>query len=314
MLRRTIDLAYSVNQPLQAAAALTVVARTELGRGRLEEALAAAHEATRILQPPADAKEELIPQKMVYALALTREGAILGAPDGVSLDRPRDAMPLLERAFSLSDAAANRDPNESLSRQRLATAGLQLGVLLSDSDPERAITLFDRALQRLGELRENPSARLNEVRVLAASTYPLRAVQRAAEARARLDAAFARLGELKRYPGAPVKAGSEAAEALAALADDEAGRGNMAHAIDIYQKLVDQVFATAPKVETDLADATVVSRLYASLAALERRAGRSDEAAAFDARRTQIWQRWEKALPGNPFVARQIASISPLFR
>jgi uncharacterized membrane protein YccC len=167
---------------------------------------------------------------------------------------------------------------------------------------------------RAGEVKNNTLARLAEVSALADSSYPLRALHRDAEARARLDAAFAKLGELKQYPGAPVTLRSEALDALLARADDEAARGNMAHAIEIYQNLVERVRATGPKIETDLSDATDVSRLYASLAALERRAGRSDEAAALDAHRSQIWQRWEKALPGNPFVARQIASISPLSR
>jgi len=143
---------------------------------------------------------------------------------------------------------------------------------------------------------------------LAGSSYPLRALRRPGEARARLETALGKLAELKRYPGAPVKANSEAADALSAMADDEAARGNVAHAIDMYQKLLDEVLATSPKPETDLADATDVSRLYASLAAVERRAGRNEDASVLDSRRRQIWQRWEKALPGNSFVARQLAS------
>jgi hypothetical protein len=51
-----------------------------------------------------------------------------------------------------------------------------------------------------------------------------------------------------------------------------------------------------------------IKALAPSLAALERRAGRTAEAAALDTRRSQIWQRWANALPDNPFVARQLTS------
>ena len=78
--------------------------------------------------------------------------------------------------------------------------------------------------------------------------------------------------------------------ALSARANDEAARGNVAHAADIYGRMVDQVLASGPKLETDLTDAAEVSRLYASIAALDRRAGRLADAASVDARRSRIWQ------------------------
>jgi tetratricopeptide (TPR) repeat protein len=311
MTRKTIDIAKATNHPDQVGPALTVVARAELARGQLDDALAAAHEASQTLERFADTT---VTRKTQYALALIREAEILADPDRVNLGQPADAIPLLQRAFEMTDDVASRDPGESTSRLQLPLSGGLLARLTGESDPAHALATYDRVLLRAGEVKNNTLARLAEVSALADSSYPLRALHRDAEARARLDAAFAKLAELKQYPGAPVTLRSEALDALLARADDETARGNMAHAIEIYQNLVEQVRATGPKIETDLADATDVSRLYASLAALERRAGRSDEAAALDARRSQIWQRWGKALPGNPFVARQIASISPLSR
>jgi serine/threonine-protein kinase len=307
MTRKTIDIANATNHPEQVGPALTVVARAELARGQLDDALAAAHAASRSLERFADTA---VTRKTQYALALIREAEILAHPDRVNLGRPADAIPLLQKAFDMTDDVAARDPGESTSRLQLPLSGSLLAGLVRESDPARALATCDRVLLRAGEVRNNTLARLAEVTALADSSYPLRALHRDGEARTRLDAAFAKLAELKQYPGAPLTLRSEALDALTARVDDEAARGNMAHAIEIHQNLVEQVLATGPKIETDLNDATDVSRLYASLAALERRAGRSDEAATLDARRIQIWERWEKALPGNAFVARQIAAVS----
>jgi len=305
MTRKTIDLANATNQPAQTGSALTVIARAELARGRPEEAQTAAHEASQRLKP---GDGDPVTRRLQYGLALYREASILGDPGGISLDRPAEAIALLQQALEIEEDVAAHDPAESDSRQRIADTARLLAELIRDAEPERALTLYDLVLRRSGEIKNNTIARLDEVKALAGSSYPLRALRRPGEARARLETALGKLAELKRYPGAPVKANSEAADALSAMADDEAARGNVAHAIDMYQKLLDEVLATSPKPETDLADATDVSRLYASLAAVERRAGRNEDASVLDSRRRQIWQRWEKALPGNSFVARQLTS------
>jgi hypothetical protein len=244
---------------------------------------------------------------MAYALAMIREAAILGDPAGISQGRSSDAIPLLERAFDISDDVAEHDPTDAVSHQRIALAGFQLAELVRDADAKRALDICDRVLRRLRQIRNNTVMQLNEVTALAGSTYPLRALHRVEDARARLDDAFAMLAQLKVYPGAPIKPGSEAVDALTALADHEAAQGNVARAITICQDLVDQVLATGPRLETDLSDATDVSRLYAALAGFQRRAGRSADASATDARRVQLWKAWERTLPGNPFVARQLA-------
>ncbi|SPE42001.1 hypothetical protein SBA3_4820009 [Candidatus Sulfopaludibacter sp. SbA3] len=43
------------------------------------------------------------------------------------------------------------------------------------------------------------------------------------------------------------------------------------------------------------------------MAALQRRAGQARVAAALNARRLELWRSWEKELPGNAYVLRQIA-------
>jgi hypothetical protein len=64
--------------------------------------------------------------------------------------------------------------------------------------------------------------------------------------------------------------------------------------------------ASKPVPEEDLADALDLSDLYASLAGLNRRARRTDAAAEFERRRTQLWRQWERKLPDNDFVHRQL--------
>ena len=305
--RRTIDLATSTNQPLQVAAAATVVSRAERALGHLNEALDAAHTAVRTLEPPPDAN---VTRRLVHAMALVREGAILGEPNAISFGRSGEAVPLFERAFAIADDVAERDPNESSSRQLVGTAGLQLTDIIRDSDPLRALAIFDRILHRLREIKNNPDARLIEVSALASSTYPLRALHRTGEARARLDTAFAQLAQLKKGSGVPTEPGEEEQEALVALADHEAAQGNVASGIEIYQQVVDQVRRTGPKPETDLNGATNVSKLYASTAALERRAGRTAEASSLDVRRIELWRLWDRALPGNPYVVRQLKTAA----
>jgi hypothetical protein len=49
------------------------------------------------------------------------------------------------------------------------------------------------------------------------------------------------------------------------------------------------------------------SGIYGGMAAVERQAQRPELASALDARRLELWRRWEKRLPGNAYVLRQIA-------
>jgi tetratricopeptide (TPR) repeat protein len=201
---------------------------------------------------------------------------------------------------------ASQDPNDSNSRGPLATGEIRLAAILRDSDPQRALATYGHALLRLAEDKSNSRARRDEVRALSGSTYPLQQLGRAAEARRALDAAFDRLHQLKLYPAAQVAPGSEAEDALYALGDFEAVAGNLPRAVEIYGQLIDRVLAAKPKPETDLADAADLSRLYASLARLQRRTGKADLALVLDARRLQLWEHWDRKLPSNPFVRRQL--------
>jgi serine/threonine-protein kinase len=305
--RRTIEIAKATNQPGQVGPALTVVARAEIASGHLDEAFAAAHDASRSLEAVSG---DTVTRKLQYALALIREAAILGDPDGISLGRPADAIPLLEKSFEIEEDIASRDPGEFNSREQIPLSARLLARLLVDSDPVRALAMCDWSLRRTAEVKNNTIARLDEVSMLAGSTYPLRALRRTAEARARLDDAFSRLKQLGRYPASEIKPDSEAGDVLSALAEQEASEGHVARAIEVGRNLLNKVMATKPEVESKLVEAVEFSRLLTSVARLERTAGHAAEAAALEDRRVRLWQHWSGRLPGNSFIARQLAANS----
>src|SRR5436305_1860666 len=134
---------------------------------------------------------------------------------------------------------------------------------------------------------------------------------RPAEARQRLDGAFERLRQLKLYPVEKFKLGSEVEDSLRALADHEAATGNISRAVELYQKLLDQVQSAKSSPEASLTDAVRLSAIYRAAAAVQRRAGLSDRAATLEVRDRELWQHWNRALPNNFFVRRQIITGPP---
>ena len=66
------------------------------------------------------------------------------------------------------------------------------------------------------------------------------------------------------------------------------------------------------KADDDLPLAAVLSQLDESLAGTLRHAGRRAEAAAVEAERRELWQRWDRKLPNNPFVRQQMAGAARL--
>jgi len=170
--------------------------------------------------------------------------------------------------------------------------------------------MYDHTLRHMAEIRANSSFRRYEVSALAGSSYALRRLGRHAEARQRLDAAFERLAQIKLYPAEKITVGLEADQALRALADYEAGNGNLGHAIEIYQKLLDGIQAAKPNPETDLTEAVRLSSIYRAAAVLHRRAGEADLAVSLDSRRRDLWQHWDRRLAQNVFVRRQLEAAS----
>jgi tetratricopeptide (TPR) repeat protein len=307
LLHTVADFARKTNLPRQAASAQIAMARTLRATGDLEGALTAIRAGITLLEPQRG--EKSVGVVSAWGLALVTEGEILGEDGGVNLGRPKEAEALFARGYEAALGQAKQDPADSYSRFALASRGLRLAGVLQHTDPKRALEILDEVLRFSGEIKDNSRARRDEARTLSLSSYPLCALGRAPEARRRLDSAFDRLKNLKLFPADSVELGSEPLVALRALADYEAGTGNLTKSVEIYQQLLDKVMASKPTPESDLADANDMSNLYQAMAKLFRLNQRTERAAEFDRRSLELWTHWNRKLPGNPFVGRRLKEV-----
>jgi tetratricopeptide (TPR) repeat protein len=274
-------------------------------RGELDAALTAIGESVQ-LQESMPANRD-VRQTMRLAHVLIWQGRILGQDNGISLGRSEEALAALERAFRTTDEVVHQDSSDWNVRGRLGMAGLASADILRHSDAERALAVYDHTLHHLAEIGGNAVLRRFEVDALSGSTYPLRRLGRVAEAHQRLNGAFDRLAQLKLYPAKKVTPGSVAFKALRALADFEGDNGNLPRATEIYNGLIEQVAAAGNDPENFLEDAVDLGNLYGAMHDLHRRSGRADLADASARRSLELWQHWDRKLPGNPFVAKQLA-------
>jgi len=312
--RRAVEIAQSVpsGKSLQPQVqGLSVWASALRYQGDLDAALARTRQARQLAENgrwPSEAAR-------FFALygVLLREGRILGEADAVSLNRTSEAIDVLGQALTLTEDAARRDAHDSASRGRVATSARELGAILRNRDPRRAVAVFDLGLQRLGEAGNSLSARREQATLLAMSSYPLRRLGRLPEAKGRIDAALAILRDTKDYPAQRVRPGSQAWVAVCALADYEAAAGNFRHARELYEQLLGKVMATDADPLSDLRDAPQFSGMYEALAMLYNRTGDPAKAAAMNSRRAELWRHWQFALPNNSFVQGELsAATAPL--
>jgi serine/threonine protein kinase/tetratricopeptide (TPR) repeat protein len=302
LIRKTIEIEKATNQPGQQGSAQMIVARALRRAGDLEGALAAIREGMSLFSPNQPAGSS-------YRSALATEAAILGEDDAISLGRSQEAIEYFNRAIVIAENFAKQDSRDSLSWFAIGDYATKMGGIVRHSDPHAAIDRYDEALHAYAQINNNSRARREEVRALAGSTYPLVQIGNSVEARKRLDAAFSRLKDLSLYPSDQIELGAEADKAVRALAEFEAGSGNVQRGIEIYQELLGKIMANNPKPETDLEDATDLSNIYRALAQLQRRVGQAALASSLESRRLELWQQWDRRLPNNSFVGRQIAAI-----
>jgi tetratricopeptide (TPR) repeat protein len=302
LCNRGIEVATMTGLPFRTGTALLSKANALRYAGRLEEALQATREALPLVEhtPNPDG----VRNRAVVG-ALVREGGILGERDAISLGNAEEATPLLERAFSMADDLSRRDLNDADSRDRLSVAGIILAGILRDQAPSRSLEICDRTLSRLAELTSPSDAtRLQQVRMLAESSYALRSLGRNAEAHKRLERAVEILRQLKLYPVRQLQ--QESTDTLSALAEADAANGNVPHAAETYQDLAQLAIAGGANPDSVLVDAADISRLYAKLAGLQSRMGRTDLAADYRSRRLELWRHWDVRLPHNTYVHRQL--------
>jgi tRNA A-37 threonylcarbamoyl transferase component Bud32/tetratricopeptide (TPR) repeat protein len=306
LCREASDIARSINHRAYLGMFLWVTAEVLQQRGDLDEALKTIRESEKLVEPEAGNTD--VTQLMQFANVLIWEGRILGLDKGVSLGRSEEAAVPLEHAVQLTDNVVHRDTTDQSSRARMAMAAVPLADVLRYADARRALDVYDHTLRHLAEIQNNAVIKRFEVVALAGSSYALRQLGRPAEARERLDAAFERLKQMKLYPAEKVTPGSVAYKTLWALGDLEAADGNVSRAIEIQEELLEKISAAKIEPDSSLDDATDVSNIYGALTGLYRRNRKLDRAASVSALRLELWRKWDRKLPSNPFVQRQLDS------
>ncbi|HLG97359.1 MAG TPA: serine/threonine-protein kinase [Bryobacteraceae bacterium] len=302
--RRGVESTRGANVPYYFAGALSILANALRLRGDLEESLKTTREARALLEQQPDDSTR---QNTLIGVTW-REGRILGGDDEINLNRPAEAIAALQLAYDLSDQLARRDAADYASRARFVAAARDLGGILRHSDPVRALAVYDSGLRRSAEIKNTESAH-DRVRLLADSSYPLLALHRTAEAKQRIDAAFELLRTMNLWPAESLRPADDGVFALRALADYNADIGRRQDAIDAYRELIQKIMASKPSPTTDLQDANSISSIQAAFSNLERKAGRAGEAIELERSRRELWQQWDKKLPNNSFVRRQLAAL-----
>jgi len=309
LCRRGSDIAGVLNRPAQKGTFLRISAQIFRKRGDLDQALSAIQQSVKLLDPGSTWMTQGA-QTHNFQLALAYEGKVLGEDDAPNLGRPEEAVKSLDHAFQIADELAHRDPNDHRSRGDLATAGITLGGILRHSDPARALEIYDHALHHLAEATGDLHLQRYEVRLLVGSSYPLRKLGRRDEARHRLESALERLKQEKFYPADKIDLGSETEETLRALADDQAENGNLPAAIERYQQLITHIEPLESDSVFNVEDGVRFSNICRSAARLYRRVRQTQQASTLDARRLEIWRQWDRKLPNNTFIHRQLEAAS----
>jgi tetratricopeptide (TPR) repeat protein len=285
------------------AQGLSIIADAMRLSGDLDGALRTIQEARRSLD--VGSFDDASALQLRFSV-LWREGIILGEDGRVSLGRTEEAIAVLQQAFDLIEDWSSRDVANAGSRVLFISAGRELGTLLWRTDPARALAVFDRAQQRLAEIKDNPRARRGMIDLLAGSSYALRALGRPQEAGQRLDAAAARLDELSANAASPGLLDAEKEVVMRARAEHFADTGQPRQAIELYQLLLNDVGGTAAP-DASLTDACRFSQIYEALGRLHRAIDDEAAAAGFDRQRRDLWAGWSGRLSGNVFVVRQLA-------
>ena len=308
--RRAIDVARSVpSAQIRIAQGLSLLANAERYQGDLDAALRDIREARRV------GEAAVYPNPVFRTIneygILLREGFILGEVGDVSLDRSKEAVVPLEEAFRMAEALAEKDPHDAVSRARVVNSGVPLGNILRKWDPQGALAVYDLALKRNEEIGTSSLDTLRtRAVVLANSSYALRKLNRFDEARRRIDAALAILAKTGDLPGQRIEVDSADFIVSCAKADEEAEEGSTRRATELYEELLSRVMAANPAADSDLRDAVPLSQLYASMDALYRRTAEAAKAQEIESRRLNLWQEWDRKLPVNTFVHRQLASAA----
>jgi len=306
LISRSLDSMRASGSPSGVLAqGLSLLANARRLSGDLDGALAAITEARRLSE---NGKFSTEGQKAAGSYAiLWRQGMILNEDESISLNRPGDALEPSRKAFDIVDGQAAIDPNDVSSRDRVGTAGLQLGDVLRHSDPAAALAIYDHAIRRLREMNNNSAHQ--EARILAHSSYVLRTLHRIPEAKKRVAVAFDVLRPMGESPQIVGALGGEWDQVMRASAALESDAGHQERALAILTDLHGKVLALKPDTENDLPYAVSLSLINQALAKTDRALGHDDAARVLETQTADLWRRWDTKLPNNSFVQRQLKKV-----
>jgi tetratricopeptide (TPR) repeat protein len=236
---------------------------------------------------------------------LLREGLILREAKELDPAASVDPTVPFQKAVEVTEEYAARDPKDAASRGRLATASRELGDLLKESDPERALAVYDNALKRLDETPKMTKTQRARAELLAKSTDPLRRLGRGSEAGDRLDTALEILEETKDLPAAGIALDSPQFAVLSARAETAAANGRIEEAARGYEEILSKAKYDTPWAapEKDLRSAQRLARLLRALTSTYVQAGNETKAEEVRARQHELARVWQARLPGNPTVS-----------
>jgi serine/threonine protein kinase len=303
--RRSIEVAQlAQDSGPQQSLAYGTLAEALRQSGQLNQALTAIRESRRLEEQQTETRTTW--QRANLAIALIREGSILGQDQDISLGRAQDAAAILRQALHIANEELKKDPDDNTLHQLSSEAGGRLGDILSHTDPQAALSVYDICIRGVREARNpNIATRRQEARLLAGSAYCLRALHREDQAKQRIDEAFELLKKTGDYPAPKIELSSEVDVAQRALAEHYAASGQFAKAADIYRDLFANL--KEPHPEDDLRSAVYVANAYAALARILRQGRLAHEAVVWETRRRNLWIHWDHKLAGNAFIQRQLA-------
>lgn len=306
LLRSLKDLAAATGATDQTGSLRIVLARIQRRTGDLDAALATIRETTRGEPAPLMDKTSVNLVRR-YRLALAVEGAILFSTHGASLGLAREALEPLEKAARIGEELVARNPNDALIRMAVSTDLYRLADALNGSDPERAIALLESAAVTLDRVEDNKRSIREQVKCRAAAAEALVRLGRKDAARRHLDSAFSLLGKLGTYPAKRIELCEEACLTLRARGRFESETGRLAEAAGTFRELLAAFQDADAKPERSLDQSLDYAEIQSALAGVLDRSGDAAGSAEMLARRNALWREWERKLPGNGFVRRQLS-------
>ncbi len=287
---------------MRASVTLSIIADLLRRQGNVEAALPAIREARLELETVQFRSEN--DRRTAWSAVLGREIRVMNRAADIGMVGRGEAQTALRRLFSLLEDWSRNDGGDPWSRLLFAPAGVEIATAFAAGDAHMALELYDHALMRVQEVKDNGEARLGEAELLATSASVLRRIGRNDEAQRRIDAALQLLRQNDKDPDGAVP-GEAADNVLRAQAEQLAASGQLKLAVEVYETLLRRIDSSRPDPLNKMQDAVALSSLYRALARLQHKLGVEERATELMQMDRQLWHEWTQKLPDSRFVRHQ---------